>query len=672
MDIISVTEFEQNYYDDYRAIPLQMHRRSDPKRRNKEYYKNIICAFDIETTRLDNDQTIMYVWQFQFGAVCTIMGRTWDEFLQLVNILSRPLCEGERLVCFVHNLSYEFQFLAGIYDFQPDEVFAIKSRKILKCNMMQIEFRCSYLHSNMSLAMYLDKMGAEHKKLSGEDFDYSKKRYPDTELTPEEIEYCQNDVLGLVEAITNEMQKDNDSLYSIPLTSTGYVRRDAKFAMRSVSPNYVKSMLPDYKVYTLLREAFRGGNTHANRYYTGMILDNVKSADRSSSYPDVQINCKFPVSRFVPRETISRQANAMIKSGKHCFVTRLALWGVRLRYAWWGAPYIPKDKCRNLQGAVIDNGRVLSADYLEITITDVDYRIIVDEYNFTSIRLFDTYVARYGDLPPVYKAVICEYYKRKTSLKDVEGEEIAYIKSKNKLNSIYGMSAQNPVKQSVDFVGGEFVDREQDPEKLLEDANEHAFLPYQWGVWTTALARYRLEEGIKLAGRGFVYCDTDSVKYLDDIDWSAYNHQREEDSTKTEACARDPKGVMHYMGVYEPEETYSKFITMGAKKYAYQYEDGKTHVTVAGVNKRKGGEELDAHGGLAAFREGFIFTDAGGNELVYNDNPGELYCTSDKGNTYRITRNVTIRPSTYRLGYAEEYRQLLGLLGITIDQLWRD
>ena len=246
------------------------------------------------------------------------------------------------------------------------------------------------------------------------------------------------------------------------------------------------------------------------------------------------------------------------------------------------------------------------------------------------------------------------------------------MKSKNKLNSIYGMSAQNPVKQSVDFVGGEFVDREQDPEKLLEDANEHAFLPYQWGVWTTALARLRLEEGIKLAGRGFVYCDTDSVKYLDDIDWSDYNRQREQDSTHTEACAKDPKGVMHYMGVYEQERTYSKFITMGAKKYAYQYEDGKTHVTVAGVNKRKGGAELDAHGGLEAFREGFIFTDAGGNELVYNDNPGELYCTSDKGNTYRITRNVTIRPSTYRLGYAEEYRQLLGLLGMTIEQLWRD
>ena len=649
-----------------------MHRRSDPKRKNKEYYKDIICAFDIETTRLDNDQSIMYVWQWQYGNICTIMGRTWDEFLQLVNILSRPLCDGEHLVCFVHNLTFEFQFLAGIYDFHPDEVFAIKSRKILKCNMKQVEFRCSYLHSNMSLSMFLDKMGAEHKKLSGDDFDYSKKRYPDTELTPEEIEYCQNDVLGLVEAITNEMRKDGDNLYSIPLTSTGYVRRDAKYAMRSVSPYYVKDMLPDFKVYTLLREAFRGGNTHANRYYTGMILENVKSADRSSSYPDVQINCKFPVSRFVPRETVSKQAIAMIKGGKHCFVTRLALWDVKLIHEWWGAPYIPKDKCRNLQGALIDNGRVLRADYLEITITDIDFKIILGEYNFSHIRLFDTYIARYGDLPPVYKAVINEYYHRKTELKGVAGKEIEYMKSKNKLNSIYGMSAQNPVKQSIDFVNGEYIEREQDVEELLEAANEHAFLPYQWGVWTTALARLRLEEGIKLAGRGFVYCDTDSVKYLDDIDWSAYNQQREEDSTKTEACARDPKGVMHYMGVYEQEETYAKFITMGAKKYAYQYADGKSHVTVAGVNKRKGGAELDAHGGLSAFREGFIFTDAGGNELVYNDNPGDLHCTSDKGYTYKITRNVTIRPSTYRLGYAEEYRQLLGIIGMSIEQLWRD
>ena len=68
--------------------------------------------------------------------------------------------------------------------------------------------------------------------------------------------------------------------------------------MSDVSYSFVKSQLPDYEIYKMLREAFRGGNTHANRYYTNYTLHNVHSADRSSSYPDVMCNCKLPISEF--------------------------------------------------------------------------------------------------------------------------------------------------------------------------------------------------------------------------------------------------------------------------------------------------------------------------------------------------------------------------------------
>ena len=68
------------------------------------------------------------------------------------------------------------------------------------------------------------------------------------------------------------------------MTSTGYVRRDAKRAMHLVSPSYIKGLVPNYDLYCLLREAFRGGNTHANMYYAGHILTDVKSADRSDSF----------------------------------------------------------------------------------------------------------------------------------------------------------------------------------------------------------------------------------------------------------------------------------------------------------------------------------------------------------------------------------------------------
>ena len=51
------------------------------------------------------------------------MGRTWAELLEFMSRLLDVVGD-ETLVVLVHNLSYEFQFLRTIYDFQPDEVFA--------------------------------------------------------------------------------------------------------------------------------------------------------------------------------------------------------------------------------------------------------------------------------------------------------------------------------------------------------------------------------------------------------------------------------------------------------------------------------------------------------------------------------------------------------------------
>lgn len=48
--------------------------------------------------------------------------------------------------------------------------------------------------------------------------------------------------------------------------------------------------MPTLHVFELLREAFRGGDTHANRFYVGKILENVGSYDRESSYPYELVN----------------------------------------------------------------------------------------------------------------------------------------------------------------------------------------------------------------------------------------------------------------------------------------------------------------------------------------------------------------------------------------------
>lgn len=658
MRIIRPEEFPYGWLSDLQQLPGRAGRR---KKGKKYHFKDIVTAFDIETSRLDDiDESIMYLWQWQFGKEFCVMGRTWEEFTRMCEGIKKHLAEDERLCVYVHNLSYEFQFLRGIYPFKEDEVFAVESRKVLRCGMYDaLEFRCSYLHSNMSLDMYLKQMGVEHKKEEG--FDYEKLRFPWTPLSMEEITYGLHDVLGLVEAITKEMEKDGDDLYTIPLTSTGYIRRECKAAMTRLRYGYIHSILPDMHIYHLCRQAFRGGNTHANRYYAAKTLKNVKSADRSSSYPEVLCNRPFPVGRFYAHGACSLDylMDVIVKRGKACLI-ELLFKNIRLKDEFWGAPYIPFDKCKVIVDASKDNGRVLSADMLVMTVTDIDFKIISDEYEWDGIKVMDLAYTRYGQLPEPFKDVIRHHYTLKTELKGT-GDTYYYTKSKNKLNSTYGMCAQNPGKDSIVFKDGDFAPGTKSRKEILEENNKHAFLPYQWGVWCTAWARWELERGIKLAGYNFVYCDTDSVKYVDECDFTAYNAEKVKASTENNAMATDSKGKVHYMGVYEDEGVYPTFKTLGAKKYVNTDGSGKLHCTIAGVAKKEGGEELERAGGIEAFSEGFVFHDAGGMELIYNDHLDGDIIVHKEGRDLVVTSNVCLKPSTYKLGITAEYASIIEL-----------
>ena len=568
--------------------------------------------------------------------------------------------------------------MKGVYSFLPDDVFAVASRKVVKADMWGcFEFRCSYKLTNMSLKQFTSKMKVEHQKLSGEEFDYSVKRYPWTKLTEEELEYCINDVLGLVEAINALMERDGDTLQTIPLTSTGYVRRNAKRAMKdgSVHHNFVYSILPDIETYRALREAFRGGNTHANRYYAGDIVENVHSADRSSSYPAVMCNCEFPMSAFtpiLPKDLNSDYISRCINVRHKALLLRIGIKNLRLRDPFWGCPYLSKDKCRNCREVIdtFDNGRILSANYIETTITDIDLKIIMEEYKGEIIFLQGWY-ASYKKLPQALINEVIKYYKDKTELKGVVGQEIFYDKSKALLNSLYGMMAQDPVKHNLIFkqVGDWEEDDSKTDEEILGKSNQKAFLAYQWGVWVTAHSRDALERGIRLVhdteGADFIYCDTDSVKYTGSVDWTGYNAERIAECIDSGSYATDPKGVTHYMGVFETEDlkdtgyAYKYFKTLGAKKYAYVEREGEgVHCTIAGVNKKKGGKELDKHGGLSAFAEEFVFREAGGTQAVYNDTP-PMDNVDIEGKSLPVTANVAILPSEYTLGITGEYERII-------------
>ena len=612
-------------------------------RKSRYRYNSFVCAFDIETTNLDEIcQAIMYIWQFQIDEKVTVIGRTWEEFIEFLEKVVNAT-KGT-IVVYVHNLSFEWNWLR--YLLPVENVFALDNRKILRFNSDRFEFRCSMLHSNMSLKKFLEKMEVEHQKL---EMDYNEKRFPWTELTEEVLDYSVNDVVGLVEAIKKEMERDGDDLYSIPLTSTGYVRRRTKEAISGYIP-YFKEQLPNGEVFRFLRMAFRGGNTHANRYNSNIVLKNVYSYDIASSYPSVLLTEKFPTKfeRGNPSE-VERYLKMNM-----AVLMKVRMHDVRLKNNYFGCPYIPIAKCYKLSADRIDdNGRVLSASDIVMYLTEIDLQIIAAEYDFDLV-IESCFVSKKRYLPPSFRSMVFGMFKQKTSLKGID--DYMYMKYKNMINSLYGMCVMNPLRDKYVLKNGILVvDEEETNEKKIADYQKHGWLPYQIGVYCTAYARLKLEMALqKIPYDDFVYADTDSVKFINEHDdvFAELNELFYDEKY----TAVDREGNIHAIGIFEYEGMYDEFKTMGAKKYCYTDEKG-LHVTISGVSKKKGAKELES---IENFQEGFVFKESGGQEAVYNDEPYGMYKID--GHEINIIPNLYLRDSTYTLSLTADYRRLLNYI----------
>ncbi len=673
-------------------------------------YINCYTAFDIETSTiwLDPDKSkynvhsFMYVWQWQIEDY-TVIGRTWEEFsefqIHLVDVIDRlrdhwNLRDPPLLLVWDHNLAFEFQFLSGIYDFEDDECFFRDIRKPIYVRMYKsFEFRCSYIQTNMSLKMLCKQMKVP-QKLSGQKFDYSKIRFPWTELTEFELQYIITDVESLVAAMKKRVSMSGDTLLTVPITSTGYVRRDLKEALKS-KQGILMLQKPMKREFMLLREAFRGGNTHSNRQLTGSIFPDVWSYDIASSYPTQQLTHKFPMEKFVwldfagsrwqkPGEKIRRIL--MLVGLNYAVVGRYSFKHLRLKDPKEPIPYISYGRCQAKPyqpepdkpewPLLLDNGRVLEAGYLEVAGTEIDLKIIMDQYYFDEIDCQKAMYAKKDFLPKEYCDVIMNYYRKKTELKGAktDEEEYIYTKSKNLLNSIYGCSVTNPINQDIFYNHGDYLRSSYDSmsESEIEKALRLAPFPYQWGVYTTALARLQLQKAInfcktqtkKTDGNcNLMYCDTDSVKVIGQVNITALNAEYLENAKRAGAYADDRKGERHYIGLFEQDAHYNRFVTQGAKRYAYE-KDGHLGVTVSGVTKEvneKTGipfavEELQK---LENFVPGMLWEKAGGTMAVYNDNDDFDYVDPETGAIVHIGKNVSIVESTYKLTFTRDYTKLL-------------
>lgn len=627
------------------------------RRKNKSLpflYHQFAC-FDIEATNIDDiKQSAMYIWQFYFNGY-VIIGRTWQQFTWFIDkLLSYTKY---KIVVYCHNLSYEFSYIREL--FQWDDVFIMRSHTILKAETKLLEFRCSYLLTNMSLKKFTEKMCVT-QKLSGDYYNYMKQRYFNTKLTKYEMLYCINDVIGLHEGLTKFLNNENKNLYNVPLTSTGFVRKELKNNVRRILKSYYsKERALNLEQYILANNAFRGGNTHANRFYTGKIIKNVFSFDIKSSYP-FQLCCKkYPVTPFSPiADYTQEEIQHLLKRGKTAMLLRIEFKNMKLKDKCNPCPYIPLSTLEKPRGFTIDNGRILKCESGIMNLTDIDLRIIQEQYAFDIIGI-KACCSKYGYIPVPYVQTILKYFEQKENEKD----EYFYMRAKQKLNSIYGVLVTAILRDNIKYKDGKFIPEPVNKEQEIEDNKNKNVLLYQFGVWCSARAREQLQDVINLCGDDFIYCDTDSVKFKNK------RHIMEilEYNKNIRKLAEERNIIINnkVMGIWEFEGRYKQLVTLGAKKYCYKDYKDKLHLTVSGV-KKKGVDELQ--GDIKNFRIGFEFKN-GGSEGRYNDKYG-TYKVNDYL-TIEIIENLYIKNHSYKLGVSKDYSFLLDCIKSgEYDLLW--
>lgn len=543
------------------------------------------------------------------------MGRTWEEFLLLLEALHNMLglSENKRLIIYDHNLSYEFQFFRKLIEW--DKVFFTEPRKPLFAVCGGLEFRDSV---KLSGGRSLEKIGQELRlfptlnKAVG-NLDYKKLRGTNTPLTDKEQEYCEMDVRVLNAYIYEKMVDEGFNIAKIPYTNTGYVRRYVR--EKCFSYDWYRGVIRDLTltkpVYILLTEAFQGGFTHASSYYVDRILKNVGSFDKRSSYPSVIVSEKFPMGRFRQWQFTSDEDFQELCE-KNAVLFRCDLYGL---YPVNDRDHIISlSKCRDEYGhtisstradelgIVVDNGRVVTAPFISITLTETDYKILRKFYGCIEAQIHDVWYAPKGYLPkPIIEATL-KLFHDKTTLKGIDEKAVEYMISKNMINAEFGMMVTSIMKEILQYDNeqGYLPPKEPDIISRLEEYNRDPkrFLFWAWGVWITSYARYNLLRVVNAVGNDHVYSDTDSDKILNpENHLDTFAQFDSEMMEKLKASSEffkiplesympcSPSGEQQIIGTWDYEAKYARFKTLGAKRYLVQYPDGKYAITVAGLPK---------------------------------------------------------------------------------------
>lgn len=675
-------------------------------RKTTESIANIACSFDTETTSTyaNNEKVAFtYFWQFGFTDSFYCYGRYWPDFVKLcVHIAEKlQLNDKRKLIIYVHNLAFEFQFMRKYFNWI--DVFSTKERNPIKAlTDLGIEFRDSYILSGLPLFLVAENLTSHKiKKLVG-DLDYSLVRTPITPLTEQELSYCLNDVIILVDYIEEQIEQYDNNIAKIPLTNTGRVRLAVKKKAfnrnnYSVTRKMMENLTLTPEIYQQMKRAFAGGFTHANKNYVGKIVKNVQSMDFTSSYPTVLLaSNRFPMSRPFKYDYHGKeQFFKDMKNPLKMFFFTVTFTEIVTKLDFEN--YLSKSKCFDVDNVVENNGRVWSASRLSVTICSIDFEIIEKCYDWQDVEFSDITMFTTSYLPKYMLQSVIEFYQKKTTLKGVAGKEREYLLFKGMLNSLYGMTVTDFAKPEIIYNdSNEWTKEMLDLNKCIDEYNnaKGRFLYYPWGVVVTALARKNLWTGILELKNDYIYSDTDSVKFVNAEKHKAYFEHYNEDITnqlKTmcklkgfdydDLAPKTVKGVRKPLGVWDNDGFYEYFKTLGAKRYIVS-EQGKLKTTIAGLGKKAGADYLmqisnnDVLQAFKNFRIGLKVPagKTGKNTHTYIDDEFKGIIVDYKGKECEIESpsSVHLEQASFEMSISETFAEFLATMVTSGNEEMRD
>lgn len=616
--------------------------------------------------------SVVYIWQICIDDVIYYGRELNDLKIFLDEVQKRFIRKNDKdfIYCHVHNLAYEFQFLRNLYNDEIYDVFARTMRKPMKCKVGLIEFRCTYFMTNMSLALWGKQLGLP--KLSGQDFNYKALRSPLTKLSKSQLDYCERDIKVMIIGL-RKLLEEYKTLKNIPMTNTGQVRRVVKNIYKKDIryKKYITSCLPktadEYKIYKAI---FAGGDTHANITNVNKVLKNIASFDETSAYPYMMFAKKFPSSRFFNIDT-----NSKLDFDKYAYIFFLKLENVRLKKGNT-LSFLSTSRTVSIVEGTYDNGRIVTAKTVYLYCTEQDYKILHRVYDFKE-KIITLSRSRKIHLDRRYVIYMLDLLAKKTTLRGIDEFYDLYLKSKNRLNSLFGMLVCDIIQAIITFNGDWHGEGQltQDIQTQLDKIHKkfwNNYFSYTVGCWITAYGRSELWNAILSLdnpSRDVVYFDTDSVKFKDSkanrAVFDRLNAERMQESI--DACKyygldleafqpKNPKGEKSILGQWDFEGVYKTFKTLGAKKYMVEKQDGTLEITVAGVPK----DAVKQLKSVEEFKPTLVFRSDSCKKMLstYLDGNNPIVTLED-GYTVNQPFGINMREIGYTLNITKEFEEMI-------------